>query len=406
MGVRVRLLELQTEADSLLATRGIGRAAPDPNLRGWGALLPLEPPALHEGFKHAGLAVLRGSSGVLVLGSLAQLWSAGRSLADGFEKGPGKALAVELMLRAAAIESNSGKAGLGHASGRMGDHEPPGWVLPRRALPIGRTLVMGIINVTPDSFSDGGRTFDAASAVERGLQLAAEGVDIIDVGGESTRPTGARPVSAQEELARIGPVVQRLARQANVPISIDTMKSEVARAALDAGAEIVNDVSALAADPAMGALVAERGAGLVLMHMRGTPQTMQEHADYRDLLGEVIDELAAALVRAQEAGIAAERICLDPGYGFAKEAQASYQLLRRQRELLQLGRPLLAGVSRKSFIGRAVGQGPSERLHGTLSAVALAVANGAAIVRVHDVDAARDAALVADALRTDGASLP
>jgi len=403
--VRVRLTELQTETDSLQATAAIGRAAGDPNLRGWGALLPLEPAALLEGLKHCGLAVLRGANGALAMGSLAQLWSAGRSLADGLDKGIGKALAVEVMLRAAALESTAGKPGLGPASGRMGDHEPPGWSLPRRALPTGRTLVMGIINVTPDSFSDGGRTLNPAQAIERGLQLAAEGVDILDIGGESTRP-GSAVVDAAHELERVVPVVQRLARQANVPISIDTRKASVARAALDAGAEIVNDVSALAFDPAMAPLVAERGCGLVLMHMRGTPQDMQSHAEYRDLLSEVVGELAAALARANDAGISAEHICLDPGYGFAKTPQQSYQLLRRQRELLQFGRPLLAGVSRKSFIGRAVGRAPQERLYGTIAALSLAAMNGAAAVRVHDVASARDAVAVVDALRTDGAALP
>ena len=404
--MRVRLIELQSEGDSLHASALIGRAVQDSNLRGWGALLPLEPGALLEGLRQGGIPVLRGPLGALALGSIAQLWSAGRSLADGLDKGLGKALAIELMLRASALEAASSRAGLGPSTGRMGDHEPPGWVLPRRALPTGRTLVMGVINVTPDSFSDGGRTFDASQAIERGLQLAAEGVDIIDIGGESTRPSGSTPVSARQELERIAPVVQRLARQANVPISIDTMKSAVARAGLDAGAEIINDVSGLAADPAMGPLLAERGCGLVLMHMRGTPQDMRSKADYRDLLGEVIGELDTALGRARDAGIADDHICIDPGYGFAKETAHCYQLLRHQRELLQLGRPLLAGVSRKSFIGAAVGHAPGERLHGTLAAITLAVANGAAIVRVHDVAAARDAVAVADALRDDGKSLP
>jgi dihydropteroate synthase len=360
------------------------------------------PPALVEGLRHAGLPVFQARNGALVLGSLSQLWSAGRSLADGLDKVGGKALAVELMLRAAHIESASNRTGLGPSSGRMGDHEPAGWVLPRRALPTGRTLVMGVINVTPDSFSDAGRTLSPSTAIERGLQLAAEGVDIIDVGGESTRPVGALPVSAQEEIDRIGPVVQRLARQANVPISVDTMKSEVAKAALDAGAEIVNDVSGLNADPAMGKLIADREAGLVLMHMRGTPQDMQTRTEYRDLLGEVIHELDAGLARAREAGILADHICIDPGYGFAKEPSQCFQLLRRQRELLQLGRPVLAGVSRKTFIGRAVGQAPGDRLYGTLAAVTMAVMQGAAVVRVHDVAAARDAVAVADAIRRDG----
>ena len=414
--MRVRLIELQSEDDSQLASRLIGRAIEDSNLRGWGALfltgpggpagsLPTSlPDSMLEGLRHSGVAVLRGSSGALAIGSLAQLWGAGRSLADGLEKGVGKALAIELMLRAAAIESSAGRTGLGPISSRMGDHEPPGWVLPRRALPTGRTLVMGVINVTPDSFSDGGKTLDAERAIERGLQLAAEGVDIIDVGGESTRPD-AMGIPVEVELARIQPVVSRLARIASLPISLDTTKSEVARAGLDAGAEIVNDVSGLAADPAMAPLVAERGCGIVLMHMRGTPQDMMSRAEYRDVVGEVIGELDQALGRARAAGIPDDHVCIDPGYGFAKDAEQCFQLLRRQRELLQLGRPVLAGVSRKSFIGRAIGHPPAERLYGTLAAVTLAVANGAAIVRVHDVAAARDAVAVADAFRRNGAGL-
>jgi hypothetical protein len=310
--VRIRLIELQNDADALHAAEQIGRVIGDPNLRGWGALLPLEPPTFIEGLKQAGLPVFRGNSGALVLGSLSQLWSTGRSLADGLDKAAGKALAIELLLRAAAVESISGKPGLGLSAGRMGEHEPPGWVLPRRALATGRTLIMGVINVTPDSFSDGGKTFDPERATERGLQLAAEGVDILDIGGESTRPSGARVITPEEELARIAPVVEKLARQASVPISIDTSKADVAKAAVDAGAEIINDISGLSADPKMAPLVAESGCGLVLMHMRGTPQDMETRAVYRDVVGEVLAELDVALARASLAGIAADHICIDP----------------------------------------------------------------------------------------------
>jgi dihydropteroate synthase len=403
--VRVRLLELQAEGDSLLAGQVIGRAAPEPNLRGWAALLPLEPHGLLEGLRQSGVPVLRGSKGAIALGSVSQLWSAGRSLADALEKAQGKSLAVELMLRAAIIESVACKPGLGPSAARMGDHEPPGWVLPRRALPTGRALIMGVVNVTADSFTDGGRFLDPVAAVEHGLQLAGEGADLLDVGGESTNPFGAAPVTAAEERRRIEPVIRQLARQSGLPVSIDTTKSEVAAAALDAGAEIVNDVSALARDPQMARLVAERGCALVLMHMRGTPADMQTRAVYTDLMGEVIAELDAALARAREAGVPEDHICLDPGLGFAKEAHHNYALLRRQRELLQLGRPLLVGPSRKSFIGKATGRAPGERLHGTLAAVALAAFNGAAIVRVHDVASVHDALAVADAVRNDGAGL-
>ncbi|MBS2021381.1 MAG: dihydropteroate synthase [Deltaproteobacteria bacterium] len=288
----------------------------------------------------------------------------------------------------------------------MGDGSAPGWVLQRRALPTGRTLIMGVVNVTPDSFSDGGHFVEAKAAIEHGLQLAGEGADILDVGGEATNPFGAAPVSVEEEIRRVEPVVRALARQSGVPVSIDTSKAKVAAAALDAGAEIVNDVSGLSRDPLMAALVAERGAALVIMHMRGTPQDMQERASYTDVVGEVIAELDQALARAREAGVAESRVCVDPGYGFAKEATHNYTLMRHQRELLQLGRPLLAGASRKSFLGRATGRPPAERQHGTLAAVALTAERGAAIVRVHDVTSVRDVLAVTDAMRTDGANLP
>jgi dihydropteroate synthase len=403
--MRLRLVDLQNEADSLAAGALIGRAVAEPNLRGWSVVLPLEPRGLLEGLRQSGVQVLRGSGAALALGSLSQLWGAGRSLADGLDKGHGRALAVELMLRAALLEAGSGKAGLGPTAGRMGDLQPPGWVLPRRALPVGRTLVMGVVNVTPDSFSDGGRYLEPKAAVEHGLQLAGEGADLLDVGGESTNPFNSTPVEAAEEVKRVEQVVRALARQSGLPVSVDTTKAQVAAAALDAGAEIVNDVSGLARDPAMARLVADRGAALVLMHMRGTPETMQSKAVYGDLLGEVIGELEQGLSRAREAGIPEDHICLDPGLGFAKTTAHNFMLLRRQRELLQLGRPLLVGPSRKSFIGKATGRPPAERLHGTLAAVALAASSGAAIVRVHDVASVKDALAVADATRTDAFGL-
>jgi dihydropteroate synthase len=264
-------------------------------------------------------------------------------------------------------------------------------------LPLGRTLVMGIVNVTPDSFSDGGRFLDPERAIEHGLSLAREGADILDVGGEATNPFVSQPVAEAEELRRIEPVVRALARAAVV--SIDTSKARVAEAALAAGAEVVNDVSGLARDPGLARVCAERGAAVCLMHMRGTPQDMRTRANYRDLHLEVLDELALAVDRALSAGIVEERICLDPGLGFAKEARHSLALLRRQRELAQLGRPLLVGASRKSFIGRATGKEPPHRLYGSVSAAVLAAASGASIVRVHDVAATREALAVVDAVR-------
>ncbi len=379
----MRLLELQNESDSLQACAAIGRAVADSNLRGWAALVPLEPPALAEGLRHAGLPVLEGSQGALALGSVAQIWSAARSLAEGLEREQSRALAAELRNRAAHIESG-----------------PPQWQLPRSRLPAGRTLVMGVINVTPDSFSDGGRFLDPAKAVEHGLLLAEQGADILDVGGESTRP-GAGQLTAGDERARVEPVIKQLSRQVRVPISIDTSQSEVAAASLDAGAEIVNDVSGLSRDPELAR--AAKGAALCLMHMRGTPEDMQAKAVYGDLLGEVETELIAALERACSAGISEERIALDPGLGFAKTAGHNLLLLRRLRELTQLGRPLVLGASRKSFIGKATGKPAPERLFGSVAAAVLAASNGAAIVRAHDVAATREALAVADAVRASTA---
>ncbi len=375
----MRLLELQDESDSLRACAAAGRLSDDPNLRGWAALVPLEPKVLAEGLKHAGLAVYKGSKAALALGSLAQIWGAARSLADGLEREEPKRLARELCDRAAAVEAG-----------------PPAWKLRSRTLPAGRTLVMGIVNVTPDSFSDGGRLATADQAIAHAQRLVSEGADLIDVGGESTRP-GAAAVSAEEELARVLPVVRALAAS-GIVVSIDTTKSQVARAALDAGAEIVNDVSALAADAGMAAVVAAEGAAVCLMHRRGGPADMQSRAVYEDLLGEVLGELEQALERAR--GIAPERIALDPGLGFAKTHAHNLLLLRRQRELTQLGRPLVIGPSRKAFLGQLSGKPPAERVIGTAAAAAHAAWAGAAIVRVHDVAEVREALAVTDAIRT------
>ena len=377
-----RLVELQQESDSLAACAAIGRAVRDPNLRGWAALLPARPALLQEGLRQSGVPVVRGDAGALALGSLAQLWSAARSLADALRDEAARALAAELATRAERVESL----------------RPP-WLLPRSRLPEGRTLVMGVVNVTPDSFSDGGKFLSPEAAIEHGLRLAAEGADLLDVGGESTRP-GSEPVPAEEEIRRVLPVVRALARRSSVPVSIDTSRSEVARAAVDSGAEVVNDVSGLQRDAALGAEVARSGAALCLMHMRGTPADMQQRAAYADLLGEVHDELGEGLRRAREAGIREDRIALDPGIGFAKNAAHNLLLLRRLRELTQLGRPLLVGASRKSFLGALSGKPAPERLFASLAAAALAGANGAAIVRVHDVAATREALAVVDAMRS------
>jgi len=260
------------------------------------------------------------------------------------------------------------------------------------ALPDGRVLalsqrvhVMGIVNVTPDSFSDGGRFLDPEAAVEHGLRLAEEGADILDVGGESTRP-GAAPVPAEEEVERVIPVVQTLAAKSGLPVSIDTSKASVAERALDAGAQIVNDVAAGRFDPAILEVVAERRAPIVLMHMRGEPRTMQKEPRYSDVVGEIVAFLAERADAAGAAGIGGDKIVVDPGFGFGKTREHNLVLLKRLREFRCLGFPIIAGTSRKSFVGATLGDLPvEERLEGTAATVALAVVNGTSIVRVHDV---------------------
>ncbi|OGU12855.1 MAG: dihydropteroate synthase [Geobacteraceae bacterium GWC2_58_44] len=274
---------------------------------------------------------------------------------------------------------------------------PVNWELSRRTLPLDRPQVMGILNVTPDSFSDGNRFFSLEAAVERALELEREGADIIDIGGESTRPN-APAVGVAEELDRVLPVIEALAGKLSVPISVDTYKAEVARAACAAGAEIVNDVSGLGFDPAMAAAVARADAGLVVMHTRGRPDRMQAETRYDDLIAEVKDYLRDSLARAEAAGINPCRIVIDPGIGFAKSLQGNLELIRRLSELLTLGRPILVGPSRKSFIGAVLGKGEDARLFGTAAAVAVSIAHGASIVRVHDVAAMRDVAVMARAL--------
>jgi dihydropteroate synthase len=256
--------------------------------------------------------------------------------------------------------------------------------------------LMGVVNVTPDSFSDGGLFLDADAAIAHGEDLVRDGAEILDVGGESTRP-GADPVPLDEELRRIEPVVTGLAGS-GAEVSVDTSKAAVAAAALDAGAAIVNDVTALRGDPEMAGLCAERGPVVVLMHMLGTPRTMQEEPRYGDVVEEVKAFLAERLELAVAAGIAEQRIWLDPGIGFGKTAAHNFELLRRLGELRELGRPLLVGTSRKSFIGGADGSPPDERIGGTIASSVLAAAEGADVLRVHDVAEVRQALAVADAV--------
>ncbi|HEV2104641.1 MAG TPA: dihydropteroate synthase [Candidatus Eisenbacteria bacterium] len=261
-----------------------------------------------------------------------------------------------------------------------------------------RTLVMGVLNVTPDSFSDGGRHFAPEAAIARGRELLAEGADLLDVGAESTRP-GAPPVADAEQLRRLEPVLAALAALPGAVLSVDTRSAAVAARALALGARVVNDVSALA-DPGMAGVAAAHAAGVVLMHMRGTPATMQRETGYADVTGEVAAFLRARVAAARAAGIAEEAIALDPGIGFGKSAAGSVELLARTGELAALGRPLVVGASRKSFLGRLTGDAPAhDRLEASLAAAAIAAFAGARIVRVHDVAASVRALRVADAAR-------
>ena len=256
--------------------------------------------------------------------------------------------------------------------------------------------LMGVVNVTPDSFSDGGLYLDPEAAIAHGRELVEGGAEILDVGGESTRP-GAEEVSVEEELGRVVPVVEGL-RDLEARLSVDTSKAPVAAAALDAGAEIVNDVTALRGDPEMAALCAERGCGVVLMHMLGTPRTMQDDPRYDDVVAEVKTFLTERLEVSVAAGIPEESVWLDPGIGFGKTLDHNTELLRRLGELRELGRPLVVGTSRKSFIGRLDGSPASERIGGTIASSLLAAANGAEVLRVHDVAAVRQALAVAAAI--------
>jgi dihydropteroate synthase len=255
--------------------------------------------------------------------------------------------------------------------------------------------LMGVVNVTPDSFSDGGRYLDADAAMTHGEKLARDGAEILDVGGESTRP-GAEAVDEAEELRRVEPVVAGLAGTATV--SIDTSKAAVAEAALGAGAEIVNDVTALRGDPEMAALCAERGVGVVLMHMPGNPRTMQDDPTYGDVVDEVKAFLAERVEAAMAAGVEEERIWLDPGIGFGKTLEHNLELLRRLGELRDLGRPLVIGTSRKSFIGKVDGSPVDERIGGTIASSVLAAAEGADVLRVHDVAEINQAIRLVDAV--------
>jgi len=270
--------------------------------------------------------------------------------------------------------------------------------LGREAVDLGRrTHVMGILNVTPDSFSDGGRFLEPSAALDHAVAMAEEGADFIDIGAESTRP-GARPVPAKEQLARLLPVLRALKKKVKAPVSVDTTSAMVAQEALREGADLVNDVSALNGDPRMAAVVARTGVPCILMHMRGQPRTMQQNPRYRDLMAEIAGFLAAAIERGEQAGIKRIQMLVDPGIGFGKTLAHNLEILRRLAELGSLGAPVVVGPSRKRFIGAVLDVEPDQRLEGTIAACVLAARNGANVLRVHDVKSVVRALKLADAV--------
>jgi dihydropteroate synthase len=271
--------------------------------------------------------------------------------------------------------------------------------LPSQTLVLGgRTLVMGVLNVTPDSFSDGGRYLDIGAAVARALEMERAGADLIDIGGESTRP-GSESVTASEEMRRVLPVLEKLRERLKIPVSIDTSKAEVAEAAAYQGAEIINDVTALRGDPRLAGIAAKRSLPLILMHMRGDPRTMQKKPFARNVMRDVSTNLRRAVVVARRAGVPKSQIVLDPGIGFGKSAAQNYELLQKLPELARLGHALLVGTSRKSFLAKAPGSRPdAERIWGTAATVAASILGGAHIVRVHDVAEMVEVARATDAV--------
>jgi dihydropteroate synthase len=264
-----------------------------------------------------------------------------------------------------------------------------------------RTLIMGILNVTPDSFSDGGLYFDKEQAVAHGMRMVEEGADFLDIGGESTRP-GSKPLELEEELRRVIPVIKSLAKEADVPISIDTYKSVVAQKAIETGAAMINDISGLHFDPDLGRVAAKEDVPIILMHIRGTPETMQKGVHYDSLFSEILQYLKDSIQRAESAGVDPQQIIIDPGIGFGKNLEDNLLIIKNLSEFRILGKPLLLGTSRKSFLGKILNAEPKERLEGTLSSIAIGVLNGAHIIRCHDVLQAKKAIAVADAIRLAG----
>jgi dihydropteroate synthase len=260
---------------------------------------------------------------------------------------------------------------------------------------------MGVLNVTPDSFSDGGRYYEKEKAVAHGLRMVEEGADLLDVGGESTRP-GSKPLPLEEELTRVLPVIEALARGVDVPISIDTYKSTVAQRAIDAGASIINDISGLRFDPSLARVAANHDTPIILMHIRGTPETMQKDVQYDSLFSEILRSLSESIQEAESAGVDPGQIVVDPGIGFGKTAEHNLLILKNLSEFRVLGKPILLGTSRKSFIGKILKEEADQRLEGSLSSIAIGVLHGAHIIRTHDVLPARKVIAVADAIRLAG----
>jgi dihydropteroate synthase len=260
-----------------------------------------------------------------------------------------------------------------------------------------RTLVMGVLNITPDSFSDGGLFFEPQQAIEHGLRMAEEGADIIDVGGESSRP-GSDPVPLNEELRRVIPVIEGLASRLEIPLSVDTYKSQVAERAVESGAQMINDISGLRFDPQMPLVAARYDTPLIIMHIKGTPKTMQQDPSYKDLMDEIIGYLGEGIARAEQGGVDPQQVIVDPGIGFGKRVQDNLVIINRLDELNTLGRPLLIGTSRKSFIGAVLDLEVHQREIGSLATVAVSAFKGAHIVRVHDVAPARQTVDMVDAI--------
>jgi len=264
-----------------------------------------------------------------------------------------------------------------------------------------QTLLMGVLNVTPDSFSDGGLYLDKEKAVAHGLRMVEEGADLIDIGGESTRP-GSKPLGLMEELRRVIPVIESLSKEADVPISIDTYKSTVAQKAIEAGAEMINDISGLHYDPDLARVAVKEDVPIILMHIRGTPETMQKDVHYESLFSEIIQYLRESIQTAESAGLDPAQIIVDPGIGFGKNVEDNLVIIKNLQEFRILGKPILLGTSRKTFIGKILNTEVTERLEGTLSSIAIGVLNGAHIIRCHDVLQAKRAITVVDAIRSAG----